>query len=198
MGSNLNRLSKQPRLNPVLGHARNAFNGGRFLVAELVGAIPSHSARVFLARRLLGLSIAPDVRLHRWREIRRGRRISVGSGSVIGFWAILDGRRGIVIGKDVNLSSEVALWTLQHDLASRDFAAVGGPIVIGDRAWLSFRATVLPGVTIGEGAVVAAGAVVTSDVAPFTVVGGVPARQIGTRPKDLNYSPASHGSPWFI
>ena len=56
---------------------------------------------------------------------------------------------------------------------------------IGDRAWLGSRALVLPGVTIGEGAVVAAGAVVTSDVPAYAVVGGVPARAIGARPREL-------------
>jgi len=99
----------------------------------------------------------------------------------------LDARRGLVIGNYVNFSSEVMIWTLQHDHNSPTFADKGGKVVIGDRAWISCRAIILPGVTIGEGAVVAAGAVVTKDVAPYTIVGGIPAKEIGKRNRDLTY-----------
>ncbi len=60
-------------------------------------------------------------------------------------------------------------------------------MTVDDRAWIAFGAIILPGVTIGEGAVVAAGAVVTRDVAPFTIVAGAPAKEVGTRNRDLNY-----------
>jgi acetyltransferase-like isoleucine patch superfamily enzyme len=144
------------------------------------------------------MQIDSEARLYRWRDIRSGANISIGAGSVIGFSAILDGRRGITIGRNVNLSSEVALWTLQHDHSSPDFDTTGGPIVIRDRAWISFRAVILPGVTIAEGAVVAAGAVVTRDVAPYAIVGGIPARVIGTRRRDLRYSLYDRAAPWFV
>ncbi len=77
------------------------------------------------------------------------------------------------------------------------FGVRGGPIVVEDFAWVSFRATVLPGVRIGRGAVVAANSVVTADVEEFTVVGGIPARLIGTRSRDLDYS-LGGGCPWFV
>ena len=76
---------------------------------------------------------------------------------------------------------------MQHSHDDRDFGVVAAPVTIGDRAWISFRATVLPGVTVGEGAVVAAGAVVTKDVAPFTLVAGIPAKKIADRSRDLRY-----------
>jgi maltose O-acetyltransferase len=77
--------------------------------------------------------------------------------------------------------------TADHDLQDPGFAGRLGPITIGDRAWLASRSTVVRGVTIGEGAVVAAGAVVTQDVPPWTVVGGVPARKIGERSREQHY-----------
>ena len=61
------------------------------------------------------------------------------------------------------------------------------PVEIGDRAWISSRSVILPHNTIGEGAVVAAGAVVTKSVPAYTIVGGVPAKIIGQRSHTLNY-----------
>jgi acetyltransferase-like isoleucine patch superfamily enzyme len=87
----------------------------------------------------------------------------------------------------VSVSPGVWLLTDQHDMNDPGFAEVFGPIEIDDYVWIGSRALVLPGVKIGKGAVVAAGAVVTRDVAPYVVVGGVPARQIGTRSTDLRY-----------
>jgi acetyltransferase-like isoleucine patch superfamily enzyme len=93
-----------------------------------------------------------------------------------------------VIGRNVNLSSEVLIRTAQHDYQSPDFKTVFHPVKIEDYVWLGPRCIILPGVTVGEGAVVAAGAVVTKDVEPYTLVGGVPAKKIGERPKNLQYT----------
>jgi maltose O-acetyltransferase len=78
----------------------------------------------------------------------------------------------------------VAILTAQHRIDSPDFALVTKPVVIGDNVWIGMRATILPGTTIGRGAVVAAGAVVTGSIPPLTVVAGVPARPIGGRAAD--------------
>jgi acetyltransferase-like isoleucine patch superfamily enzyme len=87
----------------------------------------------------------------------------------------------------VNLSSQVAIWTAQHDPQSATFDTVYAPVTVERRAWLSFRTTVLPGVTIHEGAVLAAHAVATKDVPAFSIAGGVPARVIGPRNASLTY-----------
>ncbi len=68
-----------------------------------------------------------------------------------------------------------------------DMADRGGDVIIGDRVWIGYGALILPGVKLGEGAVVGAGAVVTKDVEPFTIVAGNPARKIGERTKELRY-----------
>jgi maltose O-acetyltransferase len=108
---------------------------------------------------------------------------------VINYGCLLDGRRyPITIGSDVSIGPEVAILTLGHDPRSPEFADRGGPVTIGDHAWIGFRAIVLPGVSIGEGAVVGAGAVVSRDVPPFTIVAGNPARPIGRRPAGLSYA----------
>ena len=121
-------------------------------------------------------------------EVLDPRSVAIGRGTTIGRNCLLDSRGGITLGRDVNVSSFVLLITGTHDVQSGDaFADSYAPIVVGDRAWIATRATVLGGVTIGEGAVVAAGAVVTRDVEPFSIVGGVPARPIAARTRALSY-----------
>jgi acetyltransferase-like isoleucine patch superfamily enzyme len=99
----------------------------------------------------------------------------------------LDARSGLTIGENVNLSNEVMIWSLHHDYNDPDFAAIGAPVIIEDYAWLCSRCIILPGVTIGKGAVVAAGAVVSRNVLPYTVVGGIPAKVIASRSSNLTY-----------
>jgi acetyltransferase-like isoleucine patch superfamily enzyme len=126
-----------------------------------------------------------------------GRKVYLGPRNVINFGCLFDGRRyRIVTGCDVSIGPEAAILTLGHDPRSVCFADEGGDVVIGDRVWIGFRAVILPGVTIGEGAVVAASAVVTKDVERFTIVAGNPARPIGERPQNLEYRLLFR--PWLI
>lgn len=155
---------------------------------RLVGRLPGHGLRVVAYRRLLRLGVGPGTTIYRCPDIRRPSRVRIGRTTVIGPDAVLDGRCGLTIGDNVNLSKGVWIWTMQHEKDSPDFHAEGGPVVIGDRAWLSCRTTILPGVTIGEGAVVCAGAVVTSDVDAYAVVAGIPARKISARNRNLEYT----------
>lgn len=168
-------------------------HGLKWLALGWVGKIPSHFVRVLLYKAF-GLHLGKRSVIYGGAEIRRPEWIKIGQGTVIGNNAILDGRMGIEIGDNVNFSTGVWIWTVQHDYKDPHFKDIGGKVVIGSNSWLSCRVTVLPGVRIGEGAVVAAGAVVTKDVEPYTVVGGVPAKKIGDRPKDINYF-LGDGSP---
>lgn len=106
---------------------------------------------------------------------------SVGDRSSIGEHAWVYCLNRITIGKNCCIGEDVKLLTGSHDLESATFDLVTKPIVIRDKVWIATGAIVLPGVTIGEGAVVAAGAVVTKDVEPWTVVGGNPAKFIKKR-----------------
>jgi acetyltransferase-like isoleucine patch superfamily enzyme len=192
---------KASRLGPPLVQLRDRLHAPReglsFAVPMTVGKLPSRVVRTAIARNVLGMKIADDAVLYRWRDLREPGGIEIGPDSVVGFWATIDGRRGVRIGSHVNISSEVAIWTLQHELSDPHFGLVGGPVVIEDLAWISFRATILPGVTIGKGAVVAANALVARDVPPYAIFGGVPARQIGERPRDVDYTLAGP-KPWFV
>jgi acetyltransferase-like isoleucine patch superfamily enzyme len=162
-------------------------HGAKWLALLWTGHVPSHFVRNALYS-FAGLKIGKNAVIYGGAEIRRPEWVAIGPNSIIGNGAILDGRMGIEIGQNVNVSSGVWIWSVQHDHQDPFFADVGGKVVIGDNAWISCRVVILPGVNIGEGAVVAAGAVITKDVAPYTIVGGVPAKLIGTRNKDIKYN----------
>ena len=120
----------------------------------------------------------------------------VGEGTWIGAFTVIDGSGGLTIGAGCDISSGVQIYThssakrcvsgREHDVVDRS------PVTIGDRVFIGAGAVVNMGVTIGDEAVVAAGAVVTRDVAPRTIVAGVPARQVG----HVELSPG--GEPDFV
>jgi len=113
--------------------------------------------------------------------------ISIGKNTIINKNCLIDGRGGCVIGNNVDIAQDTFIWSEQHDYNSPDYDTVDKTVVIEDNVWIASRATILPGVRIGKGAVVACGSVVTKDVPPFTVVAGVPAKAIGNRTTDLHY-----------
>ena len=112
---------------------------------------------------------------------------SIGENSVINGKCRMDNKSRITIGSNVSISQEVMVLSADHDPDSPVFASRDLPVVINDYVFIGSRAIILPGVTIGEGAVVAAGAVVHKDVEPYTIVGGVPAKFIKMREKGLSY-----------
>lgn len=137
--------------------------------------------------RRLGMAIGPNVYMFGSSEVLSPKTIAISGNCHIGRHCQIDGRGGIRIGRNVVIASHCLLITADHDITSPDFGGRLGSIVIEDRVWIGSRATVLRNVTIGEGAVVAAGSVVVNDVAPWAVVGGVPARPIGERPRHQTY-----------
>jgi acetyltransferase-like isoleucine patch superfamily enzyme len=170
--------------------------GMQVLFLKVLAGIPCQSFRKFVLR-LLGSQIDRTTVLYGGFEIRSPRKLKIGANSCIGHRATLDARGGLTIGKNVNFSSEVMIWTAQHDWRDPMFGTIFKPVVIGDYTWLGPRCIILPGVTVGEGSVIAAGAVVTKDIAPYTVVAGVPAQKIADRPRNLNYNPAGQFFPFI-
>jgi galactoside O-acetyltransferase len=112
--------------------------------------------------------------------IRIGDKCSMNSNVQIGA-----GQGRIDIGNNVIIGPNVVIRAADHGIASgtpmRNQPHARGTIVIGDDVWIASNAVVLRNTTLGDGCVVAAGAIVTKDVAPGAIVGGVPAREIGRR-----------------
>lgn len=165
------------------------WQGFRLWLATQTGFIPSHRVRLFLYRHAFGVSIGPGSTIHWQCRFFCPEGVSIGENTIIGNNAFLDGRCGLTIGNRVGTAAEVAIYTLQHDIDDSLFIHKGASVVIEDYAYIGPRATILPGVHIGTGAVIAAGAVVTGDVEAYTLVGGVPARFIRNRSRDLHYIP---------
>jgi len=159
-----------------------------YIYNGIIGRLPLHALRELYLSRYLG-AFGRGTAVQMGCHFLNGRKVNLGERNVVNFGCLFDGRRfRIITGSDVSIGPEASILTLGHDPQSPDFTLRGGDVTIGDRVWIGYRALVLPGVSIGEGAVVAAGAVVTKSVEPYTIVGGNPARLIGQRSRDLVYS----------
>jgi putative colanic acid biosynthesis acetyltransferase WcaF len=178
-------------LKPLI---RAAVPDREFVLNLIASRIPWRAPRMNMYRKFgVHLEDVATTTIMLGSEVWAPEKLSVGAHTVIGRRCIIDCRSskvkgfGVMIGRNVNITSHVVLVAGKHQIQSPTFATTSARIVIEDYVWISLRAIVLGGVTIGEGAVVTAGAVVTKDVEPYTIVGGVPARAIGERPRGLEY-----------
>ena len=148
---------------------------------------PSKRFRNYMLRKM-GMTFEGDARIYAGFHIRNPKGIVLGKGVSIGPKALLDGRKGLTIEEGAVIGYGAIIWTLNHDYNDIHFCGKGAPVTIGRRAWICSNSIILPGITVGEGAVVASGAVVTHDVEPYTIVGGIPAKVIGKRAeKEYDY-----------
>jgi maltose O-acetyltransferase len=203
-------------IDPISGDAATAparsasVKMGQFLRAEFAGL----HLRLVLARLLLALlPIHVGGRTRVWVlrligfQIGRGtimagvptitgdgatlyQNLTIGTGCWINIGCVLDLGAAISIGDNVSMGHEVLVLTSSHCIgpsAQRALTMFAEPVTIGSGAWLGSRTTLLPGVTVGAGAVVAAGSVVHQDVAPDTLVAGAPARPVRVLSGGLPY-----------
>lgn len=168
---------------------KQLLNGWMMYTIVCLGKIPGQKYRLFILKHIYQMSIGKNVVIYGGCRFRAPWNISIGKGTIIGDGCSLDGRNGLVIGENVNLSTDVYIYTEQHDINDPYFESgnSGGSVYVGDRAWLSSRTTVLPKVQVGEGAVLASGALASKNLDAYGVYGGVPAKKIGERSHDLRY-----------
>ncbi len=174
---------------PYILWERFARDGWQRYMLYHISMLPSCHLRKWVYKSL-GATLGNNVIFHFKTEIREPIFLKVGSGSIIGDNALLDARCGLTIGENVNLSSNVSIYTQQHDHRDPYFRCIDDKkksVEICNRVWIGSNVVILPGVTIGEGAVCCAGCVVTKDVEPFAVVAGIPAKKVNDRPRELYY-----------
>jgi acetyltransferase-like isoleucine patch superfamily enzyme len=165
-------------------------------VAYNIGRLHGLKLRIFLYRKI-GMKVGRNCVVRRGVYLGSPNELELGDGSFIGR-ANLYCTGGVKIGKNVNVSDGAVIITAKHDVNSPSFEALYEPITVNDWAWIATNAIVLAGVTIGEGAVIAAGAVVTKDVSPYSIVGGNPAKVIGERKKQaFTYVPGNYHPPFL-
>jgi len=184
----LSRARDAAKARPWLGAVVSpAYLAYLALANHLVNKVPLISIRHLVYRLVYRMKIGRGSVVAMGCRFFRPDQIQIGRNSRIHFGCLVDGRRRVTIGDNVDISFDVKIFSLQHDVDDPDYKATGAPVVIGDRVSVNTNSIILPGVTIGEGAVIAAGAVVAKDVPPFTVVGGVPAKPIRARNSQLRY-----------
>ena len=151
---------------------------------------PFYSLRHWYCKKILKMKIGKNTSIHYGCFItgsENGALIEIGNNSVINRFSYLDGRFLLKIGNNVNISHYSIIQTLTHDANSSEFKGVIGEVLIEDDVWIGTRAIVLQGVTIGRGAVIGAGAVVTKNIPPYSIAVGIPAKIIKNRTKNLSY-----------
>ncbi len=132
-----------------------------------------------LMEHLTGKSIDNSFRMFPPFYTDFGKNITIGKNVFINSGCHFQDQGGVWIGDDVLIGHNVVFATINHDLEPKNNRKNHyKPITVKDHVWIGSNVTVLPGVTIGEWAVAAAGAVITKNVEPYTVVGGVPAKFI--------------------
>lgn len=147
----------------------------------------SNFHRVRIMKRM-GVTINGPIAVRKGLEIRGANQLVINKGVSLGPGVLLDARNGIEIGESAVIAYQSIIWSLNHDYNDIHFVTKGAKTTIGKYAWVCSRSIILPGITIGEYAVVASGAIVTKDVPPYAIVAGIPAKIIGFREqKDYDY-----------
>jgi acetyltransferase-like isoleucine patch superfamily enzyme len=176
-------------LKPLILYMYNAF----------FTKIPFANIRLCFTRMYVKLgahsNVLPNVRI--LTSALKRQQIQIGNNCIINPDCILDGRVGqIIIRDNVDIGRGTWIFTLEHDPHSDYHVTKSGDVVIEDNVWIASRVIILPGVTIGRGAVIACGAVVTKNVPPMSIAAGIPAKVIGNRDSKLLYK--NDYFPYFV
>lgn len=150
------------------------------MILRFIGFIPLHFVRKFFYL-ISGINMPWNSTIHIGANFFNPSNITIGQDTIIGDHCFLDGRSPLKIGNHVGIASQVLIYNDEHDINSDDYGNSFGPVEIGDYVFIGPRAIILPGVKIGKGAVVAAGAIVTKDIPEYEIWGGVPAKKISDR-----------------
>lgn len=160
----------------IINHRKEWFLG------SIVNRIPFTRPRARLYARLGGVQFedVDNTLILRGVEILCPHYLQIGRGTVVNRHVLLDARGGLEIGRDVGIAERSVVLSAAHGFEGGITDHVYRTR-IEDRVFINLGAMIMGGVTIGEGAVIAAGALVTKDVEPWALMAGVPAKKIGER-----------------
>ena len=144
---------------------------------------------------IFGIKVPLSSSVHRKCKFFHIGKFSLGKNSTVNFGCYLDNRRGIKIGNNTAIAHNVKIYTLGHNIDSPRFETKGAQVTIGNDVFIFSNAMIMPGVTIGDGAVILPGSIVTKNVEPFTVVGGIPAKFVKKRQSEIDYT--TQYNYWF-
>jgi putative colanic acid biosynthesis acetyltransferase WcaF len=168
----------------------NLFLGAllNFLYNDFISHLPVHWLRKgFL--RLFNKKIDHSVVILMHVRILNFWKIKLGERVVINQHCLLDCRKySISISNDTDIGPYTRIWTLEHDPNDPHHSLKGGDVIIEDHVWAASAVTILPGVRIGRGAVLANSCLIIKDVKSMEIIGGVPGKVIGIRKNELNYT----------
>lgn len=158
-----------------------------YICNHVVSKIPSHSIRLAFYRNVMKFKIGKDSNIFMNCRFDMSSGLILKNNVAISPRCRLDTRGTITIGQHVGISEDVIILTADHNIRSEYFEGQNKGVFIEDYVWVGTRATILPGVNLGKGAVVAAGAMVTKSIPPFEIWAGIPAKKIGNRSTKLSY-----------
>lgn len=157
-----------------------------YLLNYIVTIIPCLTFRL-LFLKVCGAKIGRRSRIDMSSYFLCPEKLCIGNRNHINRHCTIDARGGIIIKENVSISHNVTLCSAGHDCQTPDFKYISAPIIIEDYVWIGINVTILKGVTIGRGAVIAAGSVVTKDCESLGIYAGIPAKKIGERKDCMEY-----------
>jgi acetyltransferase-like isoleucine patch superfamily enzyme len=168
-----------------------------YLTNHVINRIPFHAIRLLWYRHFMQIKIGPHSQVLLGCQFFGDtiNQIEIGAHSILSSGVVINASAPVKIGDHAILTYGVQVITADHDCQDPLFSYRTAPVNISSRAWIGTRALILKGVTIGEGAVVTAGAVVWQDVKPFAIVAGNPARQVSTRVEPSSKALAEAAKP---
>jgi putative colanic acid biosynthesis acetyltransferase WcaF len=176
---------------PLRNRLARAAWGFVYVVFFRISPRPLHRWRAFLLR-CFGAKLANDVHIYPKAQIWAPWNLVCADHATIADEAIVYNPAGVSLGSHAIVSQQAYLCGATHDYEDPKFPLIAFPISIGPYAWICARATVQPGVHVGEGAVLALGSVAPKDLEPWTVYGGIPARKIKARRNTLQLGKEAH------
>jgi len=179
----MNRTLADPYLRPQTSRRNRLARALWYVTYALVfrpTPRPMHAWRAFILRSL-GARLGPNCHVYAKCTIWAPWNLSCDEGACIADGAVVYNPAPVHLGSHAIVSQDAYICTASHDIDDPDFPMITAPISIGAYAWVCARASVLPGVTVQEGAVLGLGAITSKDLEAWQVYGGIPARRIRER-----------------